>query len=1091
MLQFIFGRPASGKTYIVTEKIKELTSDGKQAVLIVPEQFTFENEKLILKTLGDKSALYVDVLSFTRLYDEIGKKIGGIAGTVLRDSDKIIFMSRTLKTVRDDLRLWGKYVSSVNFAKTMLDTVGEFKINAVSPEDLKNAAEKIKSSSLKAKVLDIALIYENYDAFVGEKFIDPADTLSKVHDLLKTYDFFRDKTVFIDSFKGFTGQQYKIIERILSQADDVYVSLTDDRETEGEYCIYANIRKAVTSIETLAKSRNVKIEKPIILDNSRYSAPVLSNVERLLAGERSECIDEQPQTSLGICKAGTIYDEAEFVARTIRRLVRTENYRFRDFVIIARDSEKYESAVVNACRKNGVNLFCDSKMPLCAFPISVAGKSALDALDFSTEGIINFQKTGLGTLTTDEISTLENYVYIWNINGKVWESEWDMDPRGLTTDEDTDGEYAAQLKEINRLRVLAIEPILAFKKKFGNNAREMASALVDLFYDCDCSEKLNRMCDEWAEIGNEFYAGAIKQSFDEYMNILDSLVLCFGEMTISKKDFCDALDLSVALGSIGIIPQTLDEVIFGSADRIRPSRPKVAFILGANQGIFPKTITNNGIFALDERKTLIENDINIADNSIDSSIDENYLVYSNLSCASEKLFISYCKKTVAGELLEPAVFVSEIRENIPCKICSFPDNEYKGDTAPETASSAFGEYCRLLGTKPEKALSIKKALEGTEYEALSEKMVTRRVKRRETLSPVTAEKLYGKDIYMSATKIDAFNRCHFSYFCRYGLKVEKLESADFNVLQRGTIVHYVLEKIISEYKKGIADLSCKKLDELTDFYIEEYLKGVSGFGTIRDERMNFLIGRISRSLKEVVRHISDEMKQCEFEPVACELKIGYDGTIPPMKFPFDGGNVVLTGSIDRVDEYNGYIRIVDYKTGEKTFKLPDILAGLNLQMLLYLYCVIRGRDISDDKAAGIFYKPSKRDINEKGLAMKGLVPADEELVRAMEKDGAGEYVPKLTITKSGAVSKQSDAYINKEGFGEIFNYIEKIMKDTGNRIISGDISVCPIDGRESDACKYCNYGYICGIEDEPIPKVEKYSNDKVLEMLKEDENNAD
>jgi len=914
VLQFIFGRPASGKTFTVTNKIKELTNRGKESILIVPEQFTFENEKMILKTLGDKSALFVNVLSFTRLYDEIGKKTGGIAGTLLRDSDKIIFMSRTLKAVKDDLKLWGKYVSSVSFAKTLLDTIGEFKINAITPEDLKIAAEKIKSSSLKAKLNDISLIYENYDALVGEKFIDPADTLTKTYELLKNYNFFEGKTVFIDSFKGFTGQQFKIIERILSQAENVYVSLTDDRETSGEYCIYANIRKAVLKIEKIAKSRNVDISEPIILNNSYYSSCGLSTVERLLAGNKISD-DCQPQKeSLCICKAQTTYDEAEFVARTIKRLVRTENYRFRDFVIIARDSEKYESAIVSACKKNGVNLFYDSKIPLSAFPISVAGKSALEALNFSTEGILNFHKTGLGTLTTDEISVLENYAIVWNIKGNLWEQEWDMDPRGLTTDDDKDGKIKEELAEINRLRALAIEPIIKFKNSFGKSARQMATAMVELFDFCNCSEKLKKLCSEWNDKGNDFYANAIKQSYDEYMNVLDSLVFCFGEISVTVKEFCDALNLSVSLGSIGRVPQTLDEVTFGAADRIRPSRPKVAFILGANQGVFPKTVTNNGIFALDERKTLIQNEINIADNTIDSSIDENYLVYSNLCCPSEKLCISYCEKTVLGEKMEPSAFVSEIAESMNCSVLNFPDNYKKeeektfGECYPQTAASAFGEYCRLIKNDPEIAATVKEALKGTDYYQLAEKIAKANVKRNDTLTKETAQKLYGKEIYMSATKIDTFNRCHFSYFCRYGLNVEKLQTADFNVLQRGTIVHYVLERIISTYKKGVADLSVSKLHELTDYYIEEYLKMVNGFDTIRNSQTDFLIGRISRSLKEVVCHISDEMKQSDFEPVACELKIGKGGTIEPMKFPFDDGSIVLTGSIDRVDEYNGYIR---------------------------------------------------------------------------------------------------------------------------------------------------------------------------------------
>ncbi len=1080
MLQFIFGRPASGKTHTVLNKLKALTESGKSSVLIVPEQFTFESERTVLKELGEKSALYVNVISFTRLFDEIGNAVGGIASAFLRDSDKIVFMNKTLRAIADDLKLWGKYKSSVSFAKTLLDTVGEFKINAITPQMLRDTANSIDSATLKLKLNDLALIYETYDLMLGEKFIDPADTLTKIYESLKSFPYFKGKTVFLDSFKGFTGQQYKIIERIFSQADDVYISLTNDPEIEGEYSVYANIRKAIESIASIAKSRGVEVAEPIILTKSFYSAPVISCMERLLAA--GSTTQSENSENLVICKAQTVYDEADFAAATIRKLVRTEGYRYRDFVIIARDAEKYGSAVKAACKKNGVNCFYDSKIPLSAFPICAAARSAIEATDLSTEAVLDFYKTGLGTLNSDQIASLENYTFIWNIKGKMWETSWNMDPRGLTTDDDKDGKYALELAEINRLREAAIKPILKFKNSFSGNAKAMARAIVKLFDECNVSQKLNEMCREYGGLNNNFYSDAIKSSYEVYMQILDSLVLCFGESSVTKKEFADALNLAVSLDSVGVIPQTLDEVIFGSADRIRPSRPKVAFILGANQGEFPKTIVNKGVFALGERKKLVASGINISDNGVEASINESYLVYSNLCCASEKLFISYSENSLTGERKEPSSFVSRIIEDLNCKPVDYPTE----DNLPETVSSAFSEYCRLLRSAPKKAAALKKVLDRTQMESNITALGEGNVKKQDTLTAETAKALYGKNIYMSATKLDAFNRCHFSYFCRYGLKAEKIKSADFNVLQRGTIVHYCLERIITEYKKGIADLDYAFLDCLCDKYINEYLELVAGFDSVRDAKTEFLIGRISRSLKEVVHNISDEMKQCDFIPTHCELKIGKDGVIAPTHFPFDTGDIILNGSIDRVDEYNGYVRIIDYKTGSKSFKLPDILFGLNMQMLLYLYCIVRGKEFKGAKVGGILYKPSKRDINDSGLAMNGLLPADEKIIRAMEKEGKGEFVPKLTVKKDGTVSKVSESFVDLEDFDLIFDHIERIMKKTGNAISGGDISVSPINGRETNACKYCEYSYICGIEDSEIITVEKMRNSAVIDAIKEE-----
>ena len=244
MLKFIFGRPASGKTYNLLNMIKELSDSGKTAVLIVPEQFSFESERAVLKALGDKAALNVSVMSFSRLCDEVGRAVGGIAGVTLTESDKVIFMNRALLAAADELKIWRRYCRSVYFAKTMLDTIGEFKINTVTSEDLKKAAEETKSPSLALKLHDISVIYETYDALTGEKFIDPADSLTKLFRQLENCRFFENKTVFLDSFKGFTGQQFRIIDRILSQADDVIVSLTNDPKLDSDYNVFMNIRAA-------------------------------------------------------------------------------------------------------------------------------------------------------------------------------------------------------------------------------------------------------------------------------------------------------------------------------------------------------------------------------------------------------------------------------------------------------------------------------------------------------------------------------------------------------------------------------------------------------------------------------------------------------------------------------------------------------------------------------------------------------------------------------------------------------------------------------------------------------------------------------
>ncbi len=1078
MLQYILGIAKSGKTTKIIDFVKKLSDNNKKSVIIVPEQASFETENAVYKALGDSFSLNVEVLSFSRLYDKIIGLTGGLSAKTLDDSHKVIFMNKALKSLESELKLWSRYAKSLTFAQKMLDTVGEFKINGISSQELKKASELTETLSLKNKLKDLSLIYDTYDLYTAEKFIDPADKLTKLYNKLENCAYFKDKTVFFDGFKGFTGQQYKIIDRVLKDAKDVFFGFTYDNTNIGEYNIFSNIRSSINKIDLMAQNHNISIKEPIVLNQSYYFDPSLSLIERLIS--ENEIIGDC-SNSVTVCKANTAYDEADYVARTIRQLIRTENYRFKDFAIITRDSEKYSQPVEYACKKNNIECFFDKKFSLMSFPLSITSLSAIKSLNFSSENILRFHKSGIDILSTEEISELENYVYIWKIEGDMWLNEWDMDIRGFVNDE-MDQDALISLEKINSLRVRAIEPIKLFKDSFTGDVKQKSKAIIKLLDFCAVSEKLKNICDK---LNSDIYTvDAIKQSYDAFINVLDNIVSCYGNSELSKNEYYDVLSLALSLEEIGLIPQKLDQVIFGQADRIRVGNPKIVFILGANQGLFPKITENKSIFSIKERKNLIKLDININDNEIYSSIDERFLVYSNLCSASQKLYISFCEASLSGQSLEASAFVTNIINSLNPKVITEPSEKLNSLALPETKASAFSEYCRRSANNQD-FQTLKSVLNSNGIN------INRNFGNLEnySISKNTAKYLYGEKINMSATKFDTFHRCKFSYFCRYGLKLKKLQQADFDVLQRGTIVHYVLERVISEYKENIKNLSFDELDILCDKYIDEYLNSVQGFRSIENAHHKFIISKISRALKEVLHHLSLEFAQSDFKPTHCELLIGSNDKTA-VKFPFENGEINLIGSIDRVDEYNGYIRIIDYKTGTKSFKLPDILFGLNLQMLIYLYAVTRGRSLPDDSAAGIFYMPAKRDLNSEGMAMNGLLQGDLDLVKSMEKENNGEFIPKLKLNNDGSISKSASSFISKEEFSKIFDHIERLMQNIGASILSGEIKANPIDGRESTACGYCDFKSICKIEDKEILRVPDLKNYEVFEKIGEESENG-
>ncbi len=1064
MLQFVLGRASTGKTYLVTEKIAECLLQGESPVLLVPEQFSFESEKNILDRVGDGNAQRVSVLSFTRLCDEIEHTHGGVCGAMMLDSDKVIMMSRAITAAKDLLKRWRRYSDSSSFAKIMVDTVNEFKLNAIGYTELFDAAERTDNEQLKSKLLDIANIYEQYETLIAERFYDTADRLTAAYYALEGYRYFEGKTVFIDSFKSFSGQQYKIIDRILSQAKNVYITLTDNPIDTREFGLFANIKRVIDRISRLARANGVKLSNSLILNEKHYACDELFALEDFMCTGKSDYTAECK--NITVCAADSIYTEADFVARNIRRIVRECGARYSDFVIIARDTAPYEDAVDTACRKNGVSCFVDRPLPLSTQPPVVATLAALKLVGgFTTENILHFLKSGIGILSFEEITELENYVYIWGIEGKDWLTEWNMNPDGFDIKPENTEENRKKLTALNQLRSRVADVLCSFKNAFGTTAIEMSRAVYKLLEDSNARESFLKLSADFKQGNKTDYADSVVQSWDKLMQILNSLSVCFGEQQISKKEYFDAFYNAVSAQTVGVIPQMIDEVTFGAADRIRPSRPKYAFIMGANSGVFPRAIQSTGLFLPNERTKLIELELDISDKTFSQSIDEEHLLYSNVCCASHGVFISY----ISGA--EPSAFVETIKQSFDCNVQTEPSplNEFN---LPETVEDAFSRLCAADFKDIDTIQTISAGISAIKPRV--DTILNNRNRTSFSLKPQNARALFGKKIYMSATKYDTFSKCHFSYFCKFGLGLQRLMPVDFNVLQRGTLIHYILQCVIEQYGKAVSTLTDNQIYSDVERYTEQYLDMISGYRSKENEYLKYLVSTIKRSARFVVRRIADEFAQSDFEPVKCELSIGVDGDIPQLSIPIDDTlTMEFTGFVDRVDKWNGYVRVIDYKSGGKDFALSDILVGQNMQMLLYLYAISRSSNYGGN-AAGVLYVPAKRDREDDRTKrrMKGVLLDKPDVAFAMDKSGVGEFIPNINRSRS--------SFITLGEFDKIFNFIDTRLKISGREIYNGEIAANPINSVAKKACEYCDFKNICRIENEKIPSAERLSNEDIF-----------
>lgn len=1090
MLRFVMGRAASGKTTTIHQMIKKQVDENEQVILLVPEQNTFETEKAMLELFGGGFMSKVTVLSFTRMCEQAGQLYGGIAGFHIDDSQRNVLMARSLKKLAPHLKVFSKYISSTTFISQIVGVIKEFKTAGISSSMLVSVCDKLKNSNLSEKISEISMIYSTYNDMLKGIYIDPLDDLENFYQKAIDFSFFKDKTIYVDAFKGFTGIQLKLLKLMISQTKKLVISFCcSPKEKRCDLGVFTNIYANIEMLEGYAKDHDIEVEKPILLSDSHFASNEIFVLEKAISTNESVA-DNTVNENIKILSLDTPVKEIDYVFKTIHRLVRTCNYRFKDFVIIARDISKYERRIELASRKYNTPCFLDKRRSLVLSPIARFVLGLLKAAQrLNSESIFSLLKTELFEISTEQLAMLEEYVYIWDIDSDEWTEEWNMNPLGFFSVRENEKELIdKKLCELNEIRKRVIIPILSLRKAFSGNAEEISKAVYDTLMTLKVNNKLKTLCNEYLERGDSENSDFIMQSWDSIMQLLDNMVRCYSNDDITADEYINMLELSFTGCSIGSIPRTLDEVACGSADRIRPARPKVVFAIGMNLGEFPQTAADNGILLRNDRIALCENGIEISDRFKKYVIDENFLVYSALCCATEKVYILRHRTNYDGSLTEESSIFSKLKG-------TFGISAVSDDELPETYEEGFAKYAEERNGFSQLAATLDDIYKNSNdyalrYTALDN--ASTRVERR--ISNEICDRLFGNRLKLSASKIEVYNKCPLSYFCSYILGIHKLQKAELDNLQRGTIVHFVLEKVIGEFGEAFADASSERIEESVDSAMDEYLKSVNGYEFLKSFDFKFAYSEMAKTLKILLNFMVEQFKNSDFIPVEYELTIGTnEGEIPSLVLKFMGDNTaVLNGQIDRVDvlkyeDGRELVRIVDYKTNSKEFHLSDVLYGQNLQMLIYLYilCNVDGSAFSKMEPAGILYMPSKRGVEtsskSNGLMMNGMVLNDAEVIKAMDKEGKGRFV-----FKKPNKERQNNPTITSDDFKTIFAFLENKIKETATNIRKGVFDLKPCDGRSDSACKYCDFKSVCAVEDdfEHNAVVSEYPT-QILEKMKE------
>lgn len=1074
MLQFIFGKAGYGKTHHIYNQIVDDKAENEnlRQILLVPDQFSFETERELLRKIGPSFDDKLQVVGFEKLARLVQKECGEKSKKTISKACKIALMTRALGAVKEDLQLYKKVHEFDSFAQKMVDMVKEFKQSNISPEVLRLSAADF-DIKFKQKMQDFALIYEKYDELIAKSYTDSDDVLVHLNKLLDECEFFADSYVYIDGFAEFTEVQHGIIEQILRQSKKIYAAFClDKRDSNAIYL--RGVKNCVRQIISAANRGKIAILNDVILEiPHRFKSPELKVLSDNFFAENFAACDKKPE-NITIACVNSLKDEAVFACRQIRKLVMKKGYRYNEIAVIMRDSTRYKGILLPEFEKYEIPIYNNEKTNLASTALFKLINAMFMAItkDFKTDDIINLAKNNLYNLDEDGVVDLENYCEIWRKTRLNWLENFTFSPNGfeIYKSPKAEGENNEKLEKINETRAKIVENLRDLACDFKVcNAEKIGKSIYNWLENIDIEGKIAE------NFGNE-KGKNLQKSFEKLVEILEISAQIFEGERVEIAEYIKIFEILANNTELSEVPGKIDEVKFGDLETIMLNNPKIVFVLGANADIFPN-LSTDGILNIAERKILREKEIKINDYAENFAINEHFLAYNAFSTSSEKLYITYAKTSLSGAGMLISPFLSEMKNIFPQII----EIENIDDVGTITEKSLL-DFAKGFD---EKSCIIR------EYIKVHKPHIYARLNyyklMPENLKKSTADEIFEKDLLrLSASKIEKFYGCPFAYFLQNTLRLKQRRIAEINAMQRGTILHHAIEKMVGKYTPiELINMGKNHLDEI-NFLISKYLKDFADDDTI--ENLHYNILEMAETVFNVIKNIAQELNLSGFKVHGSERKIEKKD-----------GKISLAGYIDRVDvlEEEGakYVRIVDYKTGAKKFDLNEVLYGQNLQMLIYLFEICK--DLGGATPAGVLHMPvahsiEKADLfgasgektSENFLKMNGILLDDEIVVKNAVK--AEKHLP-ISAKKDGSLKKGSST-LKAHEFKVLEDYIEhKIAKMAGD-LREGKIEINPFKNGEKSVCTYCDFREICRDKCEKNPhEFEKLKDfEQILERMQDE-----
>ena len=1089
MIKIIMSKFPEENSFYIYKDIEKKLENKEKSFLIVPEQYTLESDMDFIDSIKYKSVMDAKVLSFSSLISYISQRLSLKKHENLNQVSKTILLTSVLDEIDDKLKLFSNKASDIDFVNNLSDFISNIK-EYYFDNDFFDQIENNENldTMTKLKFKEIKLIYDSYVKKLENSYIDSEDELNIIKDNIKYCDFLKNVNFYFDKFDLLSDLKLDFIKELIKIGGKITVSISlDSKYYENHLAndmeIFEQSLRFVESVKNLGQSQIINLEKKSDILDIRH---LYENFEKYnpekFWGKTS---------NIKIVESISSTNEIENMALMIEKLIR-KGYSYSDISIVMTNEDEYGNLIRRIFSRMDIPIFIDKSQKMSDNHVVKTWLSLLRLVVFNfrktdIESFIRSDLIDFGENSLERVLAFQKYINTRKIKGSMI-----FDDKYFTLDEnfykdEIKKEKQEELDKVNSIRNIILDLI---KDLYEIRNKNLSASLIikEIFKIID-NERIKSGFNHYQEYIKENKIEIHeenKQIWDKFITILEQIVSIMKDSKTNLRKIYKLIQKASEATSIGLIPPAIDQVLIGDFSRDRINDRKIKIFVGMTDIYFPEN-NNSEMLISENEKSLLENegfDLKIYKEKKNDKILLNIL---RMFTSSQKIIFSYSLINKNNEAMNRSTSISDI-------INIFPNINYQKISKGKFEHVKYSKdlldlkaYQILWDIKEKEKVSdrekefvkaylqykkdFSKNFEFNKSKNSSYDLFMKGFAYSNDKNPLNKEiskRLYNKNRF-SVSEIERYARCPYKYFIDYGLKAQKNKNLDVDMMEIGNIVHYNMENISKDLRGiDIENLDDKKLENLVKENFEKAIENSLEKMRANDNKNKFILSNVYASTQKSTKKVLDQIKKGKFQIDSVEEKYGKGQKYPEVYV--DDRNY-LEGRIDRIDRFEDFVRIIDYKTGSTEINIKYVFNGIQLQLFVYMLSVKEKKSENLSPVAS-FYLPLKDEVQKiddpftkktilniynKKTKMNGfIIKINEEVLKLLDEDFDGKKsdIFKISRGKVNIFTPEEEEILEK--------FIKKLISNYICQIKDGNIKLNPLrTNKNSYECTNCDFRSIC------------------------------